>query len=150
MRKFYTFLFITLLIAGCTSSRKYLQRAQFDAAINKSVQKLRKNPNNEKELAVLKEAYAKANQINTDRINFLKTSGEQNVWDEIYSNFNAMKYRQDQVKTLPDAAVSRLNIVFKNYDQEIIEAKKKAAEFYYNHAMELLKRNDRMSAREAF
>lgn len=51
---------------------------------------------------------------------------------------------------MPAQAQSAINFIPINYDQEIISAKRNAAEYFYVHAESLLKRNDRMSARQAY
>lgn len=150
MKKIYYFFVIFLMLSCSSSSTKYLHKAQYDSAIHKSVKKLRKNPSKAKEIDVLKQAYSKANQIDKDRINFLKTSGEANVWDDIYKHYANLKGRQELVKTLPDKVLRDIQFSQVNYDQEILTAKKKAAEYFYNHAIELLKRDDRHSSREAY
>ncbi len=150
MKKLIILLLSALLIAGCASSKKYLERAQYDAAINMAVKKLRKNPSNIKELDVLKQAFPKANQVDKDRIDFLKTSGDDNVWDQIFNRYANLKDRQQLVKTLPDNVLNSIGFIEKNYDRELLDAKKKAAEYFYTHAIDLLKRKDRNSARDAF
>lgn len=144
--------FFTLLIlaSGCASSEKLMQRSQYDMAIAKSVKKLKKKPSKAKQIAVLKESYRIANQQNNDRIDFLRKSGQPDIWDEIYINYNAMKNRQNTVGTLPVSVLNQIDFVKKNYDEEIIGAKKKAADFYYAHGVSLLNKKDKMSAREAY
>lgn len=141
---------LTIFFSNCTSSKKYLARAQFNAAVNKSVSKLRKKPSKTKEIAVLKEAYSKANSADIDRINFLRSSGEPDVWDNIFSNYSALKNRQEVVKTLPIDVLTKIDFVNVNYDQEIITAKKKAAEYFYARGVVLLDKKDRQSARLAY
>jgi hypothetical protein len=141
---------LTIFFSNCTSSKKYLARAQFNAAVNKSVSKLRKKPTKTKEMVILKEAYSKANSADIDRINFLKSSGEPDIWDNIFSNYSALKNRQEVVKTLPTDILNKINFVNINYDQEIITAKKKAAEYFYARGILSLDKKDRQSARSAY
>ena len=45
MKKIVPFVFIlTILLAGCGSSKKQLQKGNYDAAIDKAVKQLRKDP----------------------------------------------------------------------------------------------------------
>lgn len=151
MKKLFVYLFSFLvLLFGCTSSSKYLERAQFDAAVNKSVTKLRKKSTNGKELNVLKQSFGKANQADLERINFLKASGEPDIWDNVFSLYSTLKLRQSIVKTLPANVLNKINFVPVDYDQEVISAKKKAAEYFYTHAIILLNKKDRQSARTAY
>ena len=146
---FYAFLILSLL-TGCTSSKKYLQRGRYDSAINKSVKKLIKKPDKEKEIAVLEQAYRMANQSDNDRIKFLKQSGQPEIWDEVFKRLNNMKNRQANVKRLQSSVLAKINFVPIDYDSEIISAKKKAAEYFYVHASELLKKNEKFAARQAY
>jgi len=150
MKKIIYFIFIASILAGCVSSKKHLQQGRYDMAIRKAAAKLRKKPANQKEIYTLSEAYRLANQGDMEKINFLKVSGEPDIWNQVFDLYNNMKNRQRIVKTLPENVLSSINYKYINYDQEIIEAKKKAAEFFYAHAMTLLNKNDRMAAREAY
>ena len=67
MKKYIVYLLIaTFLMSACTISKKYLQRGQYDMAVNKAVKKLRKKRTKEKEILILEEAYTKANNIDND------------------------------------------------------------------------------------
>lgn len=144
---------IVLVFAGCVSSKKHLDRGQYDMAIRKSVKKLKKKPSNVKEIQVLQRAYQLANQSDKEKINFLKLEGNPDIWEQVYSTYLQMKSRQDLVKTLPQLWLPGgrpVNFEFVNYDEEIINAKRKAAEFYYAKGVLLLENNTRESAREAY
>lgn len=131
------------------SSRKMLVKGYYDMAIDKSVRKLKKNPAKAKEIMVLSDAYRIANQNDNDRIAFLKKEGRPDIWDEVFSIYSNMKNRQDKVKVLNTGILSKINYSYVNYDNEIISAKQRAAEFFYAHASELMKSNDRMAYRQA-
>jgi hypothetical protein len=143
-------LILALLFTNCRTSSSYLKHGQFDSAVYKSAAKLRKKPTKTREIHVLREAFAKANQSDLDRINFLRTSGEPDIWDNIFSRYNALKNRQDLVKTLPTNVLNAIHFVPVNYDEEVIGAKRKAAEYFYAHALQLLERGNKQSARQAY
>lgn len=66
MKTKVVFFLIILIIAGCTSSRKYLEKGNFDMATQKAIAKLRKKPDNPKELFVLTRLTSKqTNKIST-------------------------------------------------------------------------------------
>ncbi len=152
MKKFILFLFLATFLFSCTSSKKYIQQGRYDLAIKKSVKKLRKKPTNEKEILNLKKAYDLANDRDNQRIKFLKLEGKPDVWDEVFTTFSAMQRRQALVKTVLPLNINGKTINFKivDYNQEIISAKKKAAEYFYAHSKKLLERNDKQSARDAY
>ena len=141
---------IAFTFTGCVSSKKFLQKEEYDLAISKSVQKLKKKPDKEKEINTLKQAYDIANQKDIDNINYLKLTGEPDIWDKIFSTYFKMKIRQEKVKILPQSLLDLIGYKYVNYDQEIIEAKKKAAAYFYAHAQTLLKENVRSKARSAY
>jgi hypothetical protein len=150
MRSIFVLWIVLLVFTNCRTSTHYLKHAQFESAVYKSVSKLRKKPTKTKEINVLREAFAKANQADMERINFLRTSGEPDVWDNIFSRYNALKNRQQQVKTLPTNVLNAINFVPVNYDEEVITAKRKAAEYFYAHAAQLLEKNNKQNARLAY
>ena len=99
------FLFSIVLLMACASSEKYLQKGQYDKAIDKSVKKLRKDPGNDKELYVLKEAYGKAQDFDKDRIDFLEKEGREENYVAIYDLYVRLDRRQDKIKTLPSSVL---------------------------------------------
>ncbi|MBN2747094.1 MAG: hypothetical protein JXR34_10245 [Bacteroidales bacterium] len=150
MKKIYIFAVLVMFLTACTSSTKFLQRGQYDAAINKSVKKLMKNPNKEEEIGVLKRAYEMANQKNNDNIRSLQYSGQPDIWESIFHNYDQMRARQEVVERLPQNVLTKINHVHVDYNQLRADAKTKAAEFLYAHSQELLKNNNRQDARKAF
>ncbi len=142
------FLTTVLLLSACTSSKKLLEKGQYDKAINKSAEKLRKKPNDTEELQVLKEAYRQANLFDKERIGFLEAERRDENWLEIYFLYSQLENRQDVIRSLPTSLRSQFTLV--DYDQEIIESKKSAAEAMYQQGLEYLDRGDRQSARQAY
>ncbi|HPF01449.1 MAG TPA: hypothetical protein PKY63_12350 [Bacteroidales bacterium] len=150
MKKILLLLLVAAFAASCTSSKKYLERQQFDYAIQKSSKKLMKNPDKEKQLDVLNRAWKAANQRDMERINYLKTTGQPEIWDEIFQIYNRMKWRQDIVHNLPQPVLSSIGYVYVDYTNETVNAQRNAAEFYYQKAMTLMESGDRFSARQAY
>ncbi len=141
---------IVFLISACASPKKALNRGDYDEAVSLSVKKLKKNPKKVKYIPILKEAYRLGNQVDLDRINFLKKTGEPNVWAEVLENYNKLKRRQDKVRILPSSVLSKINYHHVDYVDEIVSAKRKAAEYYYAHGVALLKKGTKYAAREAY
>ena len=101
MKKIIPFILITVFIlGGCGSSKKQLQKGNYDAAINKSVIQLRKDPNDAKQIAILQQSYKVANDLNNERIRFLKMEGKADSWDEVYQIYNTLNSRQTLVRTV--------------------------------------------------
>ena len=146
-------LFVVIVAFGaCTSSTKYLQQGNYDEAVSTAVEKLQKKRTSEKDIMVLERAYPLANDRDAERIKFLKLEGRPDVYDEIFALYLKMKQRQTLVRTVLPLQISGRTIDFPvvDYDREIIEAKVKAAEYFYNHGKQLMQNNDKQSNREAY
>jgi hypothetical protein len=153
MKKAISFLFIlTLLLAGCGSSKKQLQKGNYDAAIDKAVKQLRKDPGDIKQIDILSRSYEIANQQDNERIRFLKTEGRPDSWDEIYLVYKALNDRQSLVRTVTPLNANGRSVDFQHFDYipEMVGAKRKAADFYYAHGNELMKNRLKDSYRQAF
>ena len=85
-------------------------------------------------------------------IKFLKTEDNPNNYDEIFQRYESLKARQARVRTvLPLNLNGRtINYEYVDYDAELVTAKRKAAEYYYNNGQKLLNNGDKMSYREAY
>jgi len=146
MKRIVTLFFITALIAsGCGSSKKQMEKGNYDAAIDKAVKQLRKDPNDKTQKSVLDNAYKIANEQDNERIRFLKMEGKPNNWDEIYLIYKRLYDRQALVRTVPN-----YNVQYVDYMPEMVAAKRKAADFYYAHGMELMKNQMKESYRQAY
>ncbi|MGB4292822.1 MAG: hypothetical protein WBJ37_08060 [Bacteroidales bacterium] len=145
MKKIIPLLITALLFAGCASSKKHLVKGNYDAAIEKAVKQLRRDPDDKNQKAILEDAYKIANEQDNERIRFLKIEGKPDNWDEIYLTYKRMYDRQALVRTVPN-----LNMPYVDYMQEMVAAKRKAADYYYAHGMELMKNQAKESYRQAY
>jgi hypothetical protein len=146
MKRIVPFIFIlTIILAGCGSSKKQLQKGNYDAAIEKSVKQLRKDPNDAKQIDILTQSYKVANDQDKERVRFLTMEGKPSNWDEIYLVYKRLSDRQSLVKT-----VTSVNFPYVDYMPEMVNAKQKAADFYYAHGNELMKSGLKESYRQAF
>lgn len=152
MNSRYIIYIFTILIAfsSCTSSSKYLQNGDYDAAINKSVKKLIKKPSKTDEIGILKKAYVLANNNDLEAIKQLKLSGQPDIFGKIVFHYDNLINRQDVVERLPDNILNSIGFQHTDYSNEIVESKKKAAEFFNAHATSLLESGDKLDARQAF
>lgn len=153
MKKTFALIFLlALLLSGCGSSRKQLEKGNYDAAIDKAVKQLRKDPDDVKQIEILSQSYKIANEQNNERIRFLKMEGRPENWDEIYQLYKVLGDRQSLVRTVTPLTSHGHTIDFPyvDYMQEMIIAKKKAADFYYAHGNELMKTGLKENYRQAF
>jgi hypothetical protein len=151
MRKLIAFLIIGTLLFSCDSAKKAMQRGSYAQACMMAIKKLQKKPSDEEHAEIFALAYQKANQKDLDRINYLKQSGEQTSWDEVYKLYKTLSRRQELAETvLPLRAGGKtVNFEHINYNAKLIEAKNSAADFHYNKGRELLN-GDKAEARKAY
>jgi uncharacterized protein YceK len=143
---------LTILLSGCGSSKKQLEKGNYDAAIQKAVKQLRKDKTDIKQIDILDQAYTVANKQDNERVRMLKAEAKANNWDEIYLVYKALSDRQSLVTTvLPlNRNGSSLDFPYVDYIPEMVNAKRKAADFYYAHGSELMKSGIKESYRQAF
>jgi len=143
---------LTILLSGCGSSKKQLEKGNYDAAIQKAVKQLRKDKTDVKQIDILDQAYTVANKQDKERVRMLMAEAKANNWDEIYLVYKALNDRQSLVTTvLPlNRNGSSLDFPYVDYIPEMVNAKRKAADFYYAHGSELMKSGIKESYRQAF
>ena len=153
MKKIIPFIFIlSIILSGCGSSKKQLQKGNYDAAIAKAVKQLRKDRSDVKQIDILDRSYKVANDQDNERIRFLKMEGKPNNWDEIYLVYKSLNDRQALVRTVTplDWNGKSLDYPYTDYMPDMVNAKRKAADFYYAHGIELMKNDLKDSYRQAY
>jgi len=144
------FIIFALLTSSCVSSSKLLQKGEYDKAIGKAAKILQKKPDKTDEIVTLKKAYSLANNKDIEAIKQLKMSGQPDIFDRVVRYYNSLVHRQEVVERLPDQILNAIGFSYTDYSMELIKSKKKAAEFFYTHALSLLKTGDKMDARQAY
>lgn len=153
MKKILPLVFIiAVVLSGCGSSKKQLEKGNYDAAIATAVKQLRKDPKDEKQIATLERSYNIVTEQDNERIRFLKMEGKPQNWDEIYIVYRRLSDRQAMVRTVMPLSLGNreINLPYVDYMPELVNAKKKAADFYFAHGTELMKSNIKENYRQAF
>jgi hypothetical protein len=153
MKRIFPLVFILAIIfSGCGSSKKQLQKGNYDAAIAKAVKQLRKDRTDVKQIEILEQSYKVANDQDKERIRFLKMEGRPNNWDQIYIVYKSLNDRQSLVKTVTPLNKNgeSVDFPFVDYMADMVVAKRKAADFYYAHGNELMKSGLKDSYRQAY
>ncbi len=147
-----TIILSILFSAGCSSSKKQLSKGNYDAAIDKAVKELRRDRDDEKQIQILSESYRVANELDQERIRYLKMEGRANSWDEVYQIYQALSSRQTLVRTVTPLNLNGRNVDFPyvDYMSEMVEAKRKAADFYFAHGNQLMEGKIKENYRQAF
>lgn len=151
MKKVYLILLVGLIVSSCMSSSKLMQSGRYDAALDRAVKELRKNPDKTEDILALERTYSILNERTIERINFLKLDNNPRNLEELINLYSELKYRQTLVRTvlplnLPDRVI---NYPYVNYDAEIIEAKNSAAGYFYDNAMKLMEQKTKEAYRQA-
>jgi len=143
---------VSVILSGCGSSKKHLERGNYDAAVATAVKQLRKDPDDAKQIATLERSFNIANDQDLERVRFLKMEGKPQNSDEIFMIYKRLSDRQALVRTvLPLSAGGRsVDFPYVDYLPEMIAAKKKSADFYYAHGIELMKSGLKDSYRQAY
>lgn len=139
MKKIFVFLVTVLLLSSCGSTTKKLQQGDYDAVVDKTVKKLIRNADAD-DAAEMDRAYKMANERDLERIKFLAMENNPDNYDEIFRRYNMLKERQRKVRTVTPLSVKGMtyNYDYVDYDATMIEAKRKAADFFYNNGKGLL------------
>ena len=151
------FAFSVLVLNACGSASKNVDKGDFDRAIDRVLNWMEGRNNIKTDwIITLEEAFEKATARDMTEANRLKMEGRPENWPKIFDVYNLIRRRQDRISNfLPIVSKNgrKANFQFVRVDALELEAKEKAAEYYYNSAQQLLDRaeqGDRLAAREAF
>lgn len=142
------FIIITLtLLIGCKSSKKQLEKGNYDAALEKAAKQIKKNPGKFEEVDTFNDAYRIAYSKDNAEVNQLIKSGNPSVWSKVYTIYLRMNKRQELAASLPPVGI---NYEERNFSEDINSAKNKATEYAYAKGVELLGMDNRFEVRKAY
>ncbi|MCK4749133.1 MAG: hypothetical protein KAT15_18900, partial [Bacteroidales bacterium] len=101
--------------------------------------KLIRKPNAE-DAAEMDRAFHLANDRDQERIRYLVAENNPDNYDEVFNKYNMLKERQRKVRTVTPLEIDgkTYSYTYVDYDAELIAAKKKAADYFYNNGKGLL------------
>ncbi len=148
------FFLIALTLAGCSISKDYLKRGDYDNAVRAAAYKLRNNKNRKTDILVLEQAFRTANERDLARINQLKLEGNPANYEKIYGLYEQIRQRQEIVSPLLPLFIKKefrnADIKLVNIDAELADSKNKTSEYLYTSAIKLLESNNKRDIREAY
>jgi hypothetical protein len=147
MKKLLIIIAATLFMVACKSSSKQLESGNYDAALQKSAKKIKKNPGKFEEVDTFNDAYRLAYEKDNTEVNRLKELGDPANWGKIYAIYVRMNKRQDLAASLPSVGI---NYEERDFSGEITTAKDNATEYAYAKGVDLLATNNRFEARKAY
>jgi len=142
------FLYLSILIIGCTTGKNALQKGDYDAAVSKAVDRLRSSPQNKAALEVLPVAFDLAIKTHLRKIAEAKASPDAFKWEGILYSYQRINQLSDEVNGCP----SCLKLVPEppKYIKEYEDARYQAAEARYLLGEKALRENNRQSAKTAY
>src|SRR4051812_33058063 len=93
-------LLIILIDASCQSAKHSFQSGDFESAIAKAVNKLKKNPQDDESKIYLEAAYDKLYYQTMDQVTFLKKEGRPENVLGVYDNLSQLKLYESMVAPL--------------------------------------------------
>jgi len=147
--KFSFFILIsTIIVAGCDTPKKLLQKGNYYQATMSAIQKLRSNPNNANAQMVVVQAYSLAVETAKRSINNASLRNDLNKHDVIIANYVNLNNLANQIYTCPKAL--ELIPYPQQFVAELEQAKINAAQQYYNQGIIALRNNTIEQARLAY
>lgn len=146
MKKLILSILALMLIISCSTSRqieKAVSAGNYDNAIANAISKLRTNKNKKRKaeyVAMLQEAYTKANQRDIENISFLKKDNNPENAIKIYDLYTGLDNRQERIKPLLPLYINDKLVTFdiKDYASAIISSKDEASLNIYNNVKGIL------------
>ena len=100
--KLLPFLALCLSLTACTSYEKLYEAGSYDQVVQKLSPRICSGHIRPNQVNLVASSFHKANQIDHERIQTLKTSGKPEAWPEIYQRYASMKGRNDALDCFPE------------------------------------------------
>ena len=158
--KIVTTILLGFLLSSCSSIRETqieVDSGNYDYAINRALEGLKRNRSNKKtdEYAwILEEAFAKAVDRDLRAIERWQLENHGKAIEEIFFLYEGLQQRQERIRPILPVYIKRENryveLPFRNYNLEIVEAKERFSIHLYDQARERLALPSKADARIAY
>jgi hypothetical protein len=147
--KLYALLFITISIiaVSCKSASKLYEKGRYDEAVELAAKKLQKDPNDQKLLQVLQDAYRFAVEDHESRIRNYSNSNNELKWEWTYNEYADLQRLYESIRKSPDV-YNRVKPT--DYSSYMTTFSEKAGEVRYDRGISLMSNNDKISYRKAY
>ncbi len=142
------FIYLSILIVGCTTGKNALQKGDYDASVSKAVNRLQNSPQNKEAMQVLASAYQLSLAQHLRNIDEAKMSADALRWESIIHDYQQLNQLSNEINSAPSALAVVPNP--RKFTAELNESKFKAAEVRYALGVKLLNDGDKLSARKAY
>ncbi len=159
INKILPFFLFTLCFSACVTPTSLMNKADYDGAVRLAVRRLANNKTNDKNISALERSFSKAQEIDLERVAYLKKEGQPSNWEEINGIYKRVSHRQRLVKTVTPLTIKKENnrlavFKFEDIDDALIGSQQQAAAYLYAAAQKNIalskQNNDRFAARNAF
>lgn len=151
----YLLLLVILSACGIKSTEKAISEGEYDVAIEKATQKLKKNKSNKKSkeyIALLKEAFSKAKERDNRDISFLVKDANPQKLEQIFNIYKNLNARQEKIRPILPLQLNGKEVAFafEDYTDQIVSSQKALAKYLYDNSKALLYTKDKINARRAY
>jgi hypothetical protein len=142
-------IFVTALttISCSKSGTRALEQGDYYNAVLQSVEKLKKDTDNDKSLSVLPDAYRFASEELVRNASMAKNANQQFRWENVFASYNKLNNMYDLIAKCPSC---RRIISPESFFKEAEEAQDMAANERYIYGSEMLQKGTIESGRSAF
>jgi len=141
-----------LAVDSCSSGKQAFEKGNYDEAVLKAINRLRKSPNNKKAAETLSESYPLTIRWHEDNIARVKSSIDEFKWERVVAEYQQINNLYNQLSRCPACLRIVPNAV--SYQGPLNQAREQAAEIRYAKGEQLLARaketHNRNEAREAY
>ena len=123
---------------------------EFDKAINKTIEELKKTKNKKKKSqyeSILIDVFNRSVIKSENRISQLKRDGSPELYNKIYFEYQNLIDRQNKLMNI---ASNSLRFNFKNYDNQLIEYRYKTSDYYLEVSKNLISKDNKIDYRNAY
>ncbi|PIQ19877.1 MAG: hypothetical protein COW65_18220 [Cytophagales bacterium CG18_big_fil_WC_8_21_14_2_50_42_9] len=119
----------TIVAAGCSTGKKAFEKGNYDQAVSLAVNRLQKDPDNDKAIRTLKQAYQFAEEEHQTRIKEISASADIYRWEYLINEYERLNALAESIRRCP--ACREVVGEKPKYVTQITEAKLKATEARY-------------------
>jgi hypothetical protein len=139
---------LIVFLAACSSGKKAYERGNYYESVMKSIQRLRQNPDHDKSLETLKNAYSLAVDFFVNQAENEIASNSTYKWRNAIQAYTSINSMYEALKQCPGCLKAVRNP--KEYYAQIGPLKEKAAEESYNAGVAALMAGTREEAKRAY
>jgi hypothetical protein len=146
--RFFSCAALIVFLAACSSGKKAYERGNYYESVMKSIQRLRQNPDHDKSLETLKNAYSLAVDFFVNQAENEIASNSTYKWRNAIQAYTSINSMYEALKQCPGCLKAVRNP--KEYYAQIGPLKEKAAEESYNAGVAALMAGTREEAKRAY